>query len=123
MVILTVAFFLPALAVIVTLPFFLAFTRPFLLTVAIFLLLVLHLTLSVLFLGVTVAFNVFFAPFFMVNFALPLIFTLVAGEVTLTVTVWVLPLVDFTVIVVLPVFRAVTLPFLSTLAILEFLTL
>ena len=64
MVILTVAFFLPALAVIVTLPFFLAFTRPFLLTVAIFLLLVLHLTLSVLFLGVTVAFNVFFAPFF-----------------------------------------------------------
>ncbi len=48
-------FFLPALAVIVTVPFDFAVTMPFWETVAILLLMVPHFTLSVLFAGTKVA--------------------------------------------------------------------
>ena len=89
-VILQVAF-LPepsfAVAVIVTVPAFFAFTTPLLVTVATFLLDDFHTTALLLaFFGVTVAFKVCFLPIVIVDLVL-FSFTLVTGVPTVTVTV------------------------------------
>ena len=123
-VIVIFAFFFPAVAVITVFPFFFAFTRPFWLTVAILVLLLFHFTLSVLLDGVTFAFKVTFLPFLRVSFDLDLPFTVtltfVAGEVTVTLTIFVRPLELLTVTCVFPGFLAVIFPVLSTEIMLAF---
>ena len=98
-VILQVAFFpLAVFTVIVAVPFFSAFTLPFLSTVATFLLELVQVSLSVEEEGVIVAFKVRVLPFATVALVL-FNFTLVAGTFTVTLQVAFFPPDVFAVIV------------------------
>ena len=103
-VILQVAFFpLAVFTVIVAVPFFSAFTLPFLSTVATFLLELVQVSLSVEEEGVIVAFKVRVLPFATVALVL-FNFTLVAGTFTVTLQVAFFPPDVFAVIVTVPFF-------------------
>ena len=104
------------LTVIVALPFFFPVTSPLLFTVAILPLLVVHLSVFNEPLG-RVAFRVYFLPFLIVSLVF-FNFIPVGAFFTVILQIAFLPFVVVAVILIVPIFLATTLPFLSTDAIL-----
>ena len=118
---LMVSFFLPLFTVILAEPFLTAFIFPLLFTVMIFLSEEVNLTLSCDVSGVTAVFKVKDFPFFRVNFLAVTFVTLSVLVVTLPFctlifTDAVAPFFVVTVIVAVPTFFAVILPFWDTFA-------
>ena len=107
---------LPVVTVIVAVPLAIPFTTPLELTVATFVLLDVHFTVSLEPLGLSIAFSVYVLPLF-TEIAVLISLTEVAGVSTFTVHTADLPLVVFAVIVAVPCAFAVTTPLADTVAI------